>query len=509
MITILDFGSQYTHLIYRAIRELNIECKIVHYDISANALSSTKGIILSGGPNSIDDNNAPLPDSNIFNLNIPILGICYGMQVICKHFGGILGNDNNLGKSYGLAQIRAESLHDKEPLLDGITQSTFQVWTSHGDYIKMPEQYFRNIASYVVEYQDFAITKHRTLPIYGLRFHPEVSHTEYGKQILSNFTNIGQCTEFANHYLDIFIDNKIAEIQKIVGNKHVILALSGGIDSTVAALITYKAIGAQLHCIMIDNGLLRKDEAQNTERKLQSQLPMKICNYSDLFLDALWGITDPEQKRKIIGQKFIEAFECEAKKIDNVDFLVQGTIYPDVIESGNTTNSTTIKSHHNVGGLPENMHLKLIEPLRELYKDEVRYLARLLGNIDSTNHPFPGPGLAIRIPGEINKEKLEILRTADTIFINALNDLNLYHKLWQAFTILLPVKTVGVMGDNRQYGYACVLRIVESRDGMTASLPKDINFLQPIANLIINQVAGITRVLVDITSKPPGTIEWE
>jgi len=507
-IIILDFGSQYTQLIARKLRELNIYCEIHPFSISKEKLDElvTNGIILSGGPSSVYSVDAPIPNFNVFELGIPILGICYGLQLIAYQLGGDV--DKAAKREYGRASILITT---DNKLFDGVKNNSI-VWMSHGDALtKIPDNF--EIIAYT-ENSPICAIRNEEKNIYGLQFHPEVHHTEYGKNILENFAR-KICNISYSWSAKSFIEESIENIRKTVGNDGVICALSGGVDSTVLAILLHKAIGNQLHCIHVDTGLMRKNESERIYKLFKDNFNISIdlVDASDDFLSELRNITDPELKRKIIGRKFIEVFEQEAKKFNDAKWLAQGTLYPDVIESVSVKGpSATIKSHHNVGGLPEKMGLKLIEPFRELFKDEVRAVGRELGVPDwfVNRHPFPGPGLAIRIIGEITKDKIQILQNADEIYIEEIKKAGLYNEIWQAFAVLLPVKTVGVMGDERTYESVCSLRAVTSTDGMTADwYPIPYELLSTISNRIINEVKGINRVTYDITSKPPGTIEWE
>jgi GMP synthase (glutamine-hydrolysing) len=511
-IIIVDFGSQVTKLIARRVREHKVFSEILTLkDLKKkNTFKNVKGIILSGGPATVAKKNFPNIPTQIFNLDIPILGICYGLQLIVKHFNGKV-KSNTKKREFGRA-VLSES---KSSLL---TKNFFykkkcNVWMSHQDTVyKMPKG-FTKIAS--TNESIMTIIENKNKNLYGIQFHPEVTHTENGKIIFKNFIfNI--CKAKKQWKLGTEKTRIIKDIKNIVKKDKVICALSGGVDSSVVALLVNKAIGKNLLCIMVDTGLMRKDEFKSSYKifKNKYKLNVKIINASGTYLKKLKNIIDPEKKRKIIGNLFIKIFEKEAKKFNNVKFLAQGTLYPDIIESRSTTGSKTskIKSHHNVGGLPKKMNLKLLEPLKELFKDEVRVLGNSAGLVKSIlkKHPFPGPGLAIRIVGNITKEKIKILQKADYIFIEQLIKNNLYDKIWQAYAALLPVKTVGVMGDSRTYEYICLLRAVVSEDGMSAdyfSFPK--NFLDEISNKIVNGVKGINRVVYDITSKPPSTIELE
>lgn len=507
-ILIVDFGSQYTQLISRRIREANVYCEIFPDSISVEEIKklNPKGIIFSGGPSSVYDENDSSFDKNIFELNIPILGICYGLQLICHLLDGEVKQANE--REYGKTILK---VIDEDELFKGVKNESV-VWMSHGDYVtKLPDD-FKILAT--SEHSPIAAIANIKRKIYGVQFHPEVVHTEEGNKIISNFLfKICGCKGLWTS--KNFIEESIQKIKKDVGNKNVICALSGGVDSTVAAVLVQKAINEQLYCIHIDTGLMRKNESEEIRKLFTEKLHLNLIfvDASEIFLNKLKGIINPEEKRKIIGNTFIEIFEQEAKKISNVEFLVQGTLYPDVIESKSLKGkSATIKTHHNVGGLPENMNLKLIEPFNKLFKDEVRRIGKEL-NLDDEflmRHPFPGPGLAVRIVGEITKEKLDILREADYIFIEQLKKNNLYNQIWQAFAVILPIQSVGVMGDFRTYENVLALRAVTSTDGMTADwFQFEHSFLADISNLIINRVKGINRVVYDISSKPPSTIEWE
>jgi GMP synthase (glutamine-hydrolysing) len=508
LVLILDFGSQYTQLIARMVRSLNIYCEIIPCFASDGFIRGKKpqAIILSGSPASVNAPGAPIPSDIIWNLGIPILGICYGMQLMVQQFGGEVSKADK--KEYGRAElniVEADKLFDK---LD----ATISVWMSHGDEAKALPANFKRLAH--TNNACFAAISHNDLPFYALQFHPEVVHTPNGKTIISNF--LLKIAGIKPDWTPVsFIDETIDNIRKAVEGKQVILGLSGGVDSSVAAALLYKAIGNQLIPIFVDTGLLRKHEAQKVETMF-STLPgftFKTVDAGDIFLNNLKGITDPEQKRKIIGKLFINVFEQEAKAYSSVEFLAQGTLYPDVIESVSFKGpSVTIKSHHNVGGLPEKMKLKLIEPLRELFKDEVRAVGKTLGLPSEliNRHPFPGPGLAVRIISDITAEKVRLLQEIDDIFISELYTWGLYDSTWQAFAVLLPIQSVGVMGDERTYENVCALRAVNSLDGMTADWTEfPHNFLKKVSNRIINEVPGVNRVVYDISSKPPATIEWE
>jgi GMP synthase (glutamine-hydrolysing) len=506
-VIILDFGSQYTQLIARKVRECGVYAEIYPYNLNIEEIQRhhPKGIILSGGPASVFDKNAPHPDKKIFSMDIPILGICYGLQLITYHLGGKVGKANK--REYGRAVFKIAS---PDPIFEDIPAESI-VWMSHGDKIDDIPPNFIILGK---TENSISAIRSQNKKIYGLQFHPEVHHTIYGKKILENFLRkVCECKEQWN--AASFIETQIKQIREKVGSDEVILALSGGVDSTVAAVLLERAIGNQLHCIHIDTGLMRMNESKNIVKlfKKHFKIPITLVEAESVFLKRLKGVTDPEQKRKIIGNTFIELFEKEAQKFSSAKWLAQGTLYPDVIESTSVRGpSATIKSHHNVGGLPERMNLKVLEPFRELFKDEVRQVGKELGVPDwfIQRHPFPGPGLAIRIIGEVTKERLEILRQADEIFIQEIQNANLYNEIWQALAVLLPVKSVGVMGDERTYENVCALRAVVSQDGMTADWFKfPYEVLEKASTRIINEVKGINRVVYDITSKPPGTIEWE
>lgn len=505
-IIILDFGSQVTQLIGRRLRELNVYCEIYPFNKVPEIDGTVKGVILSGSPFSVRDKNAPAIDLSGIKGKLPLFAICYGAQYIAQHFGGEV--NASLAREYGRAML---NIADHEsPIFKGISKES-QVWMSHGDTIaRLPERGRLIASTDDVENAAYCIDGEQT---YCVQFHPEVFHSTEGSKILGNFVkNVCKCK--CDWTPDSFIDTTVAELRQKLGNDEVILGLSGGVDSTVAAVLLNKAIGKNLHCIFVDNGLLRKNEFSKVLESYKDMgLNVTGVDASADFMDALAGISDPEAKRKAIGRVFIETFDKAAGKIKNAKWLAQGTIYPDVIESVSVNGpSSTIKSHHNVGGLPEKMNLKIVEPLRSLFKDEVRRVGTALGIKKDLigRHPFPGPGLGIRVLGEVTADKVRILQEADDIYINSLVESGLYDKIWQAGTILLPIRSVGVMGDERTYEYTVALRAVTSTDGMTADwvhLPYE--FLAKVSNDIINKVKGVNRVVYDISSKPPATIEWE
>ena len=511
-ILIVDFGSQVTQLIARRVREAGVYSEIVPFQSVAKALDwpDLKGIILSGGPASVHEAASPSADPAIFKRGVPVLGICYGEQTMCDVLGGKVEPSDH--REFGRAFLDIQS---HSALFDGVWAKgeRHQVWMSHGDrVVKIPEGFHAIATSEGAPYAAIADEKRR---LYGVQFHPEVVHTPDGAKLLSNFvTEICGC--HGDWSMKAFKDDMIARIKKQVGFERVICGLSGGVDSAVTAVLIHEAIGEQLTCIFVDHGLMRQNESEEVVRLFREayNIPLVHVDASELFLGELAGISDPEKKRKTIGKLFIDVFEKEAKKVGGAAFLAQGTLYPDVIESVSFTGgpSVTIKSHHNVGGLPQRMNMKLVEPLRELFKDEVRKLGRELGLPEHFvgRHPFPGPGLAIRIPGAISPEKLEVLRKADAVYLDEIRKAGLYDAIWQAFAVLLPVQTVGVMGDGRTYDNVLALRAVTSTDGMTAERYSfDHAFLARCATRIINEVKGINRVVYDVTSKPPGTIEWE
>ena len=511
-VIIVDFGSQVTKLIARRIRDLKVYTEIVNLKEfeNINNYENIKGIILSGGPSTVTKKIYPKIQSNIFEKNIPVLGICYGLQLIAKIFGGKIKKSKKR-REFGEATLIEKS---KSVLFKNFyDKKKSTVWMSHQDAIyKLPKN-FINIA--VTENSKFTAIQHKKRKIYGIQFHPEVTHTSKGKEIIKNFV-FSICKIKRNWVLNIEKNRIIKNLKDKLNKDKVICALSGGVDSSVAAVLIHKAIKNNLKCIMVDTGLLRKNEFKDSYKifKDKYKLNVKLINSKKKFYNKLKDITDPEKKRKIIGNEFIKIFENEARKFKKEKYLAQGTLYPDIIESRSFSGSKTskIKSHHNVGGLPKKMKLKLVEPLNELFKDEVRKLGRSLGLDDSIlqKHPFPGPGLAIRIPGKITEKKIKILQEVDEIYINSLKENDLYNKIWQAYAALLPVKTVGVMGDSRTFEYTCLLRAVTSEDGMTAAKYNFENrFLSQISNKIINNVSGVNRVVYDITSKPPSTIELE
>lgn len=509
-IVILDFGSQYTQVIARRIRECNVYSTILRYDTPAKVIAALKpsGMILSGGPASVYAPKAPMPDKGIFELGLPVLGICYGLQLLANFLDGKVerGEKREFGKGLLTVKDNASALFKKLP-------PTFQVWNSHGDKLTKLPVGFLPVA--VTENSDYAAIEHRRRKMFGLQFHPEVVHTPRGKELIANFVH-DICGCGRQWTMRNYVDQAIEEIRQQVGGERVILGLSGGVDSSVAAALLHKAIGDQLTCIFVNNGLLRGREETVVQEVFGRHFKIKLLyeNATRVFLSKLKGVTDPERKRKIIGKTFIQVFQNATRRAGKAKFLAQGTLYPDVIESvpiaGNP--AAMIKSHHNVGGLPKNMKFELVEPLKSLFKDEVRQLGLELGLPKEIvfRQPFPGPGLAVRILGEVTPERCRILRDADTIVVEEMKESGWYYKIWQSFAVLLPVRSVGVMGDERTYEYTIAIRAVESQDGMTADwvkLPYDL--LEKLSSRIVNEVKGVNRCVFDITSKPPGTIEWE
>ena len=508
-ILVLDFGSQYTQLIARRVRESKVYSEILPWDIDEEKIREIKpkGIILSGGPESVTQSHTPRIPQVVFDLNIPLLGICYGMQTLAEQMGGqVISSDN---KEFGHAEVllKADSALFKD------LEQTLNVWMSHGDQVQDLPDNFTLIAS--TDSAPIAAMQHQTKPIFALQFHPEVTHTECGKVILDNF--IFKVCEASNDWkMDDLIEQRIAEIKNKVGDNKVLLGLSGGVDSSVTAALLHQAIGKKLICVFVDNGLLRKGEADEVMQTFKENMNLNVIksDSEEAFLRHLKGVEDPEQKRKIIGRTFIDIFDAEALKIKDVDFLAQGTIYPDVIESSGSESkeARVIKSHHNVGGLPEEMQMDLVEPLRDLFKDEVRKMGVELGLAPEMlyRHPFPGPGLGVRILGEVTKDKTNVLKEADYIFIEELKKADLYDKVSQAFAVYLPVKSVGVVGDERRYAEVIALRAVETIDFMTARWAHlTYDFLEHVSNRIVNEIDAVSRVVYDISSKPPATIEWE
>lgn len=509
-ILVLDFGSQYSQLIARRIRECHVYSQVLPFSTSIEKLRALKpkGIILSGGPCSVYEAGAPMADKALFELGVPMLGICYGMQLMMQMLGGSVGPGTR--REYGRAELR---IMDSDSVLFKGVPSPTSMWMSHGDKVTSTPVGTRTLA--VTDNTEYAAIEIEGRNLYGIQFHPEVVHSDHGTELLRNFC-LGICHCTGAWSMASFVETQIAEIRQTVGDKHVILGLSGGVDSSVAAALIHRSIGNQLTCIFVDNGLLRKNEATRVRQLFADNFKMELCfvDATDRFLDKLAGVDEPEAKRKIIGHEFVNVFADAARSIPDVAFLAQGTTYPDVIESVpiNGNPSAMIKSHHNVGGLPKDLQFKLLEPLSRLFKDEVREVGRLLGLPEDVvmRQPFPGPGLGVRHLGAVAKKTLDILREADEIFVDEIKAAGYYYKTWQAFTVFLPVRSVGVMGDQRTYEYVVALRTVQSSDGMTAdwvALPDTL--LRHISSRIVNEVRGVNRVVYDITSKPPGTIEWE
>jgi len=508
LVVVLDFGSQYSQLIARRIRECHVYCEIHPFDLTVDRIRAMRpsGLVLSGGPASVPEHGSPLPDSRLFDLDVPILGICYGIHLIGQMMGGAVVSASH--REFGKAIVKQ---FDPQGLFHGL-EPELNVWMSHGDQISVLPPDFINIG--VSDNSPICAIRHATRPIYGIQFHPEVAHTPRGTDIFRNFLfRICQCQPVWN--MGSFIEDTVQRVRERVGKDHVLCALSGGVDSSVTAALLHRAIGDHLHCIFVDNGLLRKNESQLVEEIFRKHfaINLDVVDAEDWFLQELKGVEDPETKRRIIGNEFIRVFEEEAGRLGRFKYLAQGTLYPDVIESRSTRGpSATIKTHHNVGGLPEKMEFDLIEPLKELFKDEVREVGKQLGIPEEIlwRHPFPGPGLAVRVLGEVTKERLAVLKEADHIAIEEIKKAGLYDDIWQAFVVLLPVRSVGVMGDARTYENVVAIRAVTSMDGMTADwfhFPHDV--LARISNRIINEVRGVNRVVYDISSKPPSTIEWE
>ena len=506
MILVLDFGGQYSQLIARRIRECKVYCEIHPYNIEPEKIKNLRprGIVFSGGPSSVYGGGAPLCDNAVFELGIPVLGICYGMQLLAHRLGGAVSHSD--ASEYGSAELTVKRA---EGILAGLP-SRLKVWMSHGDFVtKSPPGFDITAAS---ANSPAAAMQHRERRLYAVQFHPEVAHTDKGMEIIKNFL-FDICGCAGDWDMGSFIEAAVREIKDTAGDKKILCALSGGVDSSVAAMIAHRAVGRRLVCVFVNHGFMRADEPEQVVNLFRGELGVNLVyvDASERFMNKITGVTDPETKRKIIGTEFIRVFEDEALKLGEIDYLLQGTLYPDVVESGTAT-AAVIKSHHNVGGLPDDMKFKLIEPLKELFKDEVRVIGKQLGLPESivARQPFPGPGLAIRIIGEVTGERLAILRLADKIVNSEISRAGLYGKLWQSFAVLPAVRSVGVMGDERTYGYTVGLRIVESGDGMTADWARvPYETLESISRRIVNEVSGVNRVVYDITSKPPSTIEWE
>ena len=506
-VLVLDFGAQYGHLIARRIRECNVYCEVVPHDASLESLraKNPKAIVLTGGPASVYAPDAPQCDAGLFALGVPVLGICYGMQLMAFQLGGEVTPTER--KEFGRAEIHVVA---DDPLFEGLDRELVG-WMSHGDHVLAPPPGFEVTAR--TSTTPVAAMRDATRKLHGVQFHPEVAHTPWGMAVLRNFlVRVAGCD--ASWTMASFVDGALDSIRETVGESHVVCGLSGGVDSSVVAALVHRAIGDQLTCIFVDHGLMRKDEGAKVSAMFREHLHGNLVyvNAKERFLARLAGVDDPERKRLIIGEEFVRVFEEEAGRLGKIDFLAQGTVYPDVIESGGGGKAAVIKSHHNVGGLPERMHLKLLEPLRYLFKDEVRRVGEELGLASELvwRHPFPGPGLAVRIIGEITEERVEILQNADAIVIEEIQRAGLYRDIWQVFAVLLPIRSVGVMGDARTYDYPIAVRAVTSDDAMTANwarLPYDV--MERISNRVINEVRGVNRVVYDITSKPPATIEWE